>query len=272
MTLRGRVFAAACVAILLSLGVGPMARAQTVQYTHDALGRLTNAAYPDGTCLAYTYDAAGNRTQYTSSTIIGVAAPNRTVSTWIAIASTFDPRVGVPTCGPALTVSAVGTPAHGTAAIVSGGTAVTYTPVAGYQGPDSFTYQLLAGGVTSPNGVVNVTVNQPTLAPTALNINAYQSDSVAGYPYVTSDVTSFVSDPYGYTPTISSVTQGSQGTVTVTGNTLTYRSTVYVTKNHSFYDVYTYTVSDGHGNTATATVNVTYEVIPNGPLCGGVPC
>ena len=34
--------------------------ADTVQYTYDAVGRLTNVAYANGTSIAYTYDKAGN--------------------------------------------------------------------------------------------------------------------------------------------------------------------------------------------------------------------
>lgn len=39
----------------------------TELYTYDALGRLTNVAYPAGTSLTYGYDAAGNRTQVQST-------------------------------------------------------------------------------------------------------------------------------------------------------------------------------------------------------------
>ena len=250
------------------------AQAGTVNYVYDALGRLVVANYPDGTCLAYSYDAAGNRTQYTSSTIIGVSAPARSLSTYEAVASTFDPRVGVPTCGSTLTVSAVGTPSHGAASIVSGGTGITYTPSAGYTGTDSFTYQLMAGGVSSPNGTVTLTVLHPTLPPTALNIQASGGNTVASYPYVQTSVTPYVSDPYGYTPTISAVTQGAQGSVTFSGSTLTYSSTVWITKYHSLADDFTYTMTDGYGHNVTATVSVTYSVEPSGGggNCGQYAC
>src|SRR5690242_9179381 len=34
--------------------------ADTVQYTYDAAGRLSNVSYANGTTIAYTYDKAGN--------------------------------------------------------------------------------------------------------------------------------------------------------------------------------------------------------------------
>jgi len=43
------------------LVASPCVAATTYQY--DALGRVTNVTYDDGTQVAYTYDAAGNRTQ-----------------------------------------------------------------------------------------------------------------------------------------------------------------------------------------------------------------
>lgn len=33
----------------------------SVSYTYDALGRVTMASYDTGVCIAYTYDANGNR-------------------------------------------------------------------------------------------------------------------------------------------------------------------------------------------------------------------
>lgn len=45
--------------MLLSFG---KAAAQTIHYTYDPLGRLTNVLYPDSSAISYAYDAAGNRT------------------------------------------------------------------------------------------------------------------------------------------------------------------------------------------------------------------
>ena len=58
--------------------------------------------------------------------------------------------------GTALTFSP-GTPSHGT---LSGtGATRTYTPTAGYTGPDSFTFTANDGSLTSPPATVSITVN-----------------------------------------------------------------------------------------------------------------
>jgi len=264
MTMKARLSAASTAAILLLFLSMSSALAQsgTVTYTYDSLGRVVDAAYPDGTCLAYSYDAAGNRTQYTASTVPGVVAPAVNVTTHEAVASTFDPRIGNPTCG-ALIVSVVGTPGHGTATILSGGVGIVYTPAAGYTGSDSFTYQVKSGGTSSPNGTVTMTVLAPTLAPVALAGSQVYIGYAPVTPTVTTSVTPLVSDPYGYAPTISAVTQGSLGSVAYLGNTITYTFNREVLGNQIFSDSYTYTVTDGYGNTATATISLQINVVKN---------
>ncbi|MBX9623640.1 MAG: cadherin-like domain-containing protein [Gemmataceae bacterium] len=62
--------------------------------------------------------------------------------------------------GDTLSVTAVGVPAHGSALRNPDGT-VTYTPAAGYTGPDSFTYTLSDGRGGTATGTVSVTVAAP---------------------------------------------------------------------------------------------------------------
>src|SRR5262249_55332579 len=62
-----------------------------------------------------------------------------------------------------LTAELVSGVSHGTLALADDGT-FTYTPVPGYRGPDSFTYQAKDGGLTSNTATVNLTVGAPPKA------------------------------------------------------------------------------------------------------------
>ncbi|MDX1919723.1 MAG: cadherin-like domain-containing protein, partial [Candidatus Caenarcaniphilales bacterium] len=70
------------------------------------------------------------------------------------------------------------------------------------------------------------------------------------------------SDPDGDTLTITSVTQGANGSVLINSD-----GTVTYTPNANFYgsDTFTYTISDGHGGTSTASVNVTIDPVDDLP-------
>ncbi|KQY62736.1 hypothetical protein ASD52_36400 [Ensifer sp. Root142] len=56
------------------LAISLPAFAASIVYTYDVLGRLETAFYEGDRCVAYAYDANGNRTSRTSS-IVGSSAP-----------------------------------------------------------------------------------------------------------------------------------------------------------------------------------------------------
>lgn len=59
-----------CVAVLLVVLAGTTsvdAVAASASYTYDPLGRVTTALYDNGVCIAYSYDAAGNRTSQSNT-------------------------------------------------------------------------------------------------------------------------------------------------------------------------------------------------------------
>jgi hypothetical protein len=60
-----------------------------------------------------------------------------------------------------LTVTGASVPAHG-AAVVNANNTVTYTPTAGYFGPDSFTYTISDGNGGTATATVSITVNGAT--------------------------------------------------------------------------------------------------------------
>ncbi|MFC5522003.1 Ig-like domain-containing protein [Polaromonas jejuensis] len=147
-----------------------------------------------------------------------------------------------------LSVSGVSQGAHGT--VSTNGITVRYTPAAGYAGPDSFTYTISDGRGGSASASVSVTVNaQQNFAPVA---NA-DSASVAVGSSVTIAVLANDTDANGDALTITGVTQGSRGTVTIVGSSVRYTPNA----GPAGTDTFTYAISDGHGGAATGTVNVT---------------
>jgi subtilisin family serine protease len=69
--------------------------------------------------------------------------------------------------GNSLHVTAVGAAAHGSAVVNQAGTAIQYTPVAGFSGADSFSYTISDGAGGSDSGSVSVTVTPVDDPPTA---------------------------------------------------------------------------------------------------------
>ena len=120
----------------------------------------------------------------------------------------------------------------------------TYTVSDGHGGTDTATVAIIINGVDDTPG------NNP---PMAVDDSA---TTPQGTP-VTIDVLNNDYDPDGDTPTLDSVGQGTNGSVTNNGNDVTY------TPNSGFTgaDSFNYTISDGNGGTDTATVTVTVTVI-----------
>jgi Big-like domain-containing protein len=136
-------------------------------------------------------------------------------------------------------------PAHG--AVVFVGSLATYTPAHGYVGLDSFTYTVIDGIGGSATGTVNVNVadQAPIAAADTLMARMNASGTV--------DVLLNDSDPDGDTVAVTSFTQGAHGAVAFTGGVATYTPVA----SYLGADDFTYTIDDGHGMTATATVSVT---------------
>ena len=68
----------------------------TTTYTYDSLNRLITVDYGNGTTIAYTYDAAGNR--LTRTTVVApVARPDLTGS-WISLTQTCKVSRGISKC------------------------------------------------------------------------------------------------------------------------------------------------------------------------------
>ena len=159
----------------------------------------------------------------------------------------------------------VGTgPSHGSVAVNASTGKITYTPTAGYSGPDSFTYTVKDNfGLTSNAATVSVTVTKPVtnLPPVAKDDSAFTKVNT---PVVVDELAND-SDPNSggsIDPTTVKVASlpgnGGVSVDPVTGK-ITYTPKAGFTGSDSF----TYTVKDKLGltsNVATVTVQVTPPV------------
>jgi hypothetical protein len=134
------------------------------------------------------------------------------------------------------------------------GDQVVYTPHTGFSGTDTFTYRVSDEELVSDEATVTVTVTpKPNGSPEAIGGSVSEIKTEKNKP-VTIDVVSNYIDPDGDQLTVSNVGNPSHGQVTVNSdNTVTYTPSSSYVGNDSF----TYTISDGKGGTATASVNVT---------------
>ncbi|MEL0583768.1 MAG: tandem-95 repeat protein [Candidatus Thiodiazotropha sp. (ex. Lucinoma kazani)] len=161
--------------------------------------------------------------------------------------------------GDPLSVTSHTQPANGTLVQNANGSFL-YTPNVGFFGMDIFTYTISDGNGGTDTATVTVTVDAVADAPMAVDDNVGTDEDTP----VTVDVLSNDSDPDGDVLTISGVTQGTNGSVTIdmmSGNP------VYMPNlNFSGTDTFTYTISDGNGGTDTATVTVTVGAVGDAPV------
>ena len=153
--------------------------------------------------------------------------------------------------GDSLTVTTLNpTAAHGTVSCTAAGVC-TYTPNANYNGPDCFDYTVSDGHGGTDTGHVSITVTPVNDDPNAVDNSLTTPEDTAGNVNVLANDT----DIDGDSLTVTTLTPAAaHGTVSCSAvGVCTY------TPNANYYgsDSFTYTVSDGHGGTDMATVNVT---------------
>ena len=147
--------------------------------------------------------------------------------------------------------------AKGSVAIIGDGPAVTYTPNVDANGADTFTYTVSDGNGGTDTATVAVNITSVNDEPDATDdgvptpIRIAKGSGPVSIAVLANDTT--VPDD-AETLQITSVTQGSHGAVAIGagGLSLTYDPAGQTTGS----DVFTYTVSDGHGGFDTATVFV----------------
>ncbi|MFJ5369929.1 Ig-like domain-containing protein, partial [Bosea sp. CER48] len=184
--------------------------------------------------------------------------------------------------GPSLTYAA-GTiaPEHGTVTINSDGS-FTYVPNADYSGPDSFTYSVSDGIAPPQSYVITVTVSGENDPPVAVDdgASAQENADISGV------VTGNDSDPDGDALTVVGVGVASGGVgSTVAGSNggnfvITADGSFIFSPGVDFDDLQfgeqrqttvSYTISDGNGGAATATLTVTVDGANDAPGAGVLP-
>jgi VCBS repeat-containing protein len=160
-----------------------------------------------------------------------------------------------------LTAQIVSGVAHGTLVLNANG-AFTYTPAAGYTGPDAFTYRASDGSLSSNNATVSITVTTANSAPIANN-DAYstlQNTPLSVPPY---GVLGNDSDPDGDSLGAVLVANATHGIVVLNGNgSFTYTPAADYTGPDSF----TYRATDGSLSSNTATVSLTVVPVNVAPV------
>ena len=159
--------------------------------------------------------------------------------------------------GDTLTTTGVGTPLSGTVVVETNGS-VTYTPAPGFAGTDAFDYTIAdgAGGVaTGSVGVSVLTTNSPPIA-------ADDALTTAEDGGATLDVRANDTDPDGGPLTVTAVTAGAHGVVTIESDGSVGYAPV---ANYAGPDAFDYTVADSTGATDSATVSVTVTAVNDAP-------
>jgi VCBS repeat-containing protein len=169
---------------------------------------------------------------------------------------------------PVLTASLVSGPAHGSMALNANGS-FSYTPLANYFGPDSFTYKVNDGQADSNVATVTLTVTPVNDAPVA-------KDDIAGVAkgrVITADAQHgvlandgdldgdglSVSAVNGSAANVGQAVAGTYGSLTLnTDGSYSYAADKgNLPPQIVAQDSFTYTASDGHGGTNTANLTIT---------------
>ena len=158
--------------------------------------------------------------------------------------------------GDTLSVSALTAPSHGNAAV--SGTSIRYTPSVNYSGTDAFSYTVSDGHGGTDSANVTVTVTAVNHNPVAVNDSVKTPEDTA----VTINVLSNDTDSDGDALSITGITAPAHGSATVTGTSIKY----VPGNNYNGADAFTYTITDGSGGTASASVNVTVTAVNDSPV------
>jgi hypothetical protein len=173
------------------------------------------------------------------------------------LANDSDPDSDLP-----LEVNSVTQPASGQVVINSARTLVRYTPNATFTGTDSFTYVAVdARGGLSNAATVRITVRAPNRPPVANgNTASTAEDTAVSISFAT--LLANDTDPDGDTLSVTGVSGPLNGNAVIIGSSVVFTPTL----NFNGAARFNYTVSDGRGGTASATVTVNVTPVNDPPV------
>ena len=152
--------------------------------------------------------------------------------------------------GDSLTYAIASNASQGTVSLTNSATgAFTYSPNAGINGSDSFTFRVNDGTIDSSTATVSITITPVNDAPTANSASLFVAEDSTYSGQLSG------SDPDGDSLTFSIATNGSKGTALISDNT-TGAFTYTPDTNTTGTDSFTFTVSDGTLSSASATISV----------------
>ncbi len=154
----------------------------------------------------------------------------------------------IPGDDPTLFALLLSTPSNGVASVNIDGS-FTYSPSPEFFGNDFFSYSIVDGNGGIDSATVFITINSVNDSPTANDdVDSTDEDTPVTIPVLDND-SDLENDPL----TVTDSTDGSNGSTTTDGTTVTY------TPNADFFgsDSFTYTMTDDDGSdSATVTINV----------------
>jgi VCBS repeat-containing protein len=192
--------------------------------------------------------AAGESYSVTSGTVLNVAAPGVLGNDSDIDSASLQAQIAT-------------APAHGALTLNANGS-FSYTPAAGYSGPDSFAYVATDGAAMSGQALVSITVNPaaPINQPPTAN-----NQSVSTNEDTSSILTLTASDPDGNPLTYTVVSTPAHGTLSGSAPSLVYQPA----GNYSGADFFTFRVNDGLANSNVATVSITVAPQNDPPVAVG---
>lgn len=171
------------------------------------------------------------------------------ITTGTGVAKTIAVRANDTVPATATITTSTTAPGHGTAVVNPDGT-VSYTPAAGYNGPDSFNYTLTDDLGQTATATVTITVQGgPVAVP-----ESYKLKTSA--PITSFDV---LANDSGVDIVLDAITVNpSHGMATISGGQVQYMATA----GYSGVDSFTYRIKDSLGQTAAAVVSITIQAVP----------